>query len=221
MQGGVQVLTSHQHARSRGWRPNCFASLFALDCEHTAVCARVGGTEDAQSSHRWRGPPKMSRVFPLPHPFSLFLSFSGVFSWNFGGVLKRPALKCARGRGRWGVQGSGVRGGGSGGKTKETQEKHKRKTREEQEKNKENMCSRHLWINSFFPSASLTQRNAVLPCATTVGSPVPSERRHQRVSTAICAPWKSGRPSSTTSNSRASACWSGSKASRGPSPAHW
>ena len=42
------------------------------------------------------------------------------------------------------------------------------------------MCSRELWINSFFPLASLTQRSAVLPCATTVGSPVPCERRHQR-----------------------------------------
>ena len=30
---------------------------------------------------------KISRFFfPLPLPFSLFLSLSGVFSWNFGGV---------------------------------------------------------------------------------------------------------------------------------------
>ena len=42
------------------------------------------------------------------------------------------------------------------------------------------MCSREPWKNSFFPLASFTQRSAVLPCATTVASPDPSERRHQR-----------------------------------------
>ena len=30
------------------------------------------------------------------HKCSLFLSSLGVFTWNFGGVLKRRALKCAR-----------------------------------------------------------------------------------------------------------------------------
>ena len=33
------------------------------------------------------GRPKISRFFPsLPSIFVIFLSFSGVFSWNFGGV---------------------------------------------------------------------------------------------------------------------------------------
>ena len=43
------------------------------------------------------GPPKISRFFfPLPLPFSLFFSLSGVFSWKFGGVWSAGTLKCAR-----------------------------------------------------------------------------------------------------------------------------
>ena len=76
------------------------------------------------------------------------------------------------------------------------------------------MCSRELWINSFFPLASLTQRSAVLPCATTVGSPVPSERRHQRgIHGNLCSmeEWKTVRDDLQPSSVR----------SRGPSPARW
>ena len=40
------------------------------------------------------GPPKISLFFPLPPQFSFFLPSFGVFSWNFGGVLRPGPLKC-------------------------------------------------------------------------------------------------------------------------------
>ena len=43
------------------------------------------------------GGPKISRFFcSLPPEISFFLLSLGVFSWNFGGVLKTGTLKCAR-----------------------------------------------------------------------------------------------------------------------------
>ena len=43
------------------------------------------------------GGPKFRSFSSLfRHRFALFVSLWGVFSWNFGGVLKRLGLKCAR-----------------------------------------------------------------------------------------------------------------------------
>ena len=44
---------------------------------------------------RVRG-PKFRAFFPLPPPFRSFCVSLGVFSWNFGGLLKAGTLKCAR-----------------------------------------------------------------------------------------------------------------------------
>ena len=60
-----------------------------------------------------------------------------------------------------------------------------------------------------FPPAGLTQSGTVFPSTTTVRGAVASDTKV--VSTAICAPWLSGKPSATTSSRRASACWSGNR----------
>ena len=79
------------------------------------------------------GGAKISRFFfPFPPPFRCFCVSLGVFSWNFGGVLKRGALKCAR------LEFSGCHVGApearSGGAQRDTERAKRWREREERAK---------------------------------------------------------------------------------------
>ena len=58
---------------------------------------RVGGPNKEKVGPRRVGPEgwgaqRFALFFPSPAPFSLFLFFSGVFSWNFNGVFEAPGV---------------------------------------------------------------------------------------------------------------------------------
>ena len=60
--------------------------LFFLKKKQQDEKTKHGRTNTRRVGPRRWGSPNFCTFFPLLPPFSLFLSLSGVFSWNFGGV---------------------------------------------------------------------------------------------------------------------------------------
>ena len=83
--------------------------FFSFSHLHIVFFSRKGGGPEGwgpESREKWRprrveapksaGPKISWFFFPLPPQNFVLFFLSGVFSWNFGGVLKTKTLKCAR-----------------------------------------------------------------------------------------------------------------------------
>ena len=95
--GVLSSILASKWEKSKGWAPKGDSK----ELGPRGGAQKGGGPEGCGPKPRKSlgpkvGAPKFRVLFPLPTPFSLFFSLSGVFSWTLAVFLKAGTLKFAR-----------------------------------------------------------------------------------------------------------------------------